>query len=172
MSEKVWESVIGGVAGSLVGGLLALVVASLTWRKQKRQGELQRLEAALAELILRVQALYALPWVEGSAQTPPDQTPPDQARVRLLLLTGSEKLDGQLRWMSAGWRKRWRLLYDYAYERASEFDDKDMAQLVRELEQMPEQLVAALRCLKTPRRRHVKAVLRQLKDWLEHLERL
>ena len=60
---------------------------------QADQAAVQRLEAALAELILGVQALYD-PRSYNSKEAPPV---PDEPRVRLLLLTGSEELDEQLR---------------------------------------------------------------------------
>nr|WP_023190184.1 hypothetical protein [Micrococcus sp. V7]AGY35521.1 hypothetical protein LMV7_p01000 [Micrococcus sp. V7] len=168
MSAEVWPSLVGSLSGALVGGLSAYLVSGRTLRGQAYQGKLQRLEAALAELILGVQALY------GYRPSKSEKAPavPDEARVRVLLLTDSEKLDEQLRWACVGWLERWRLLYDYVYELLSEFEADDMVPVERELEAMVEELVQALRKLKSPEPEHVTATLNALTVWRVHLEAL
>ena len=136
---------------------------------QADQAAVQRLEAALAELILGVQALYD-PRSYNSKEAPPV---PDEPRVRLLLLTGSEELDEQLRWVCVGWLSRWRVMNDFAWDLAGETGDEGMRALGHKLRRLAGELVPALRKLKSPEPEHVRAALRALGEWrgrLEHLE--
>ena len=136
---------------------------------QADQAAVQRLEAALAELILGVQALYD-PRSYNSKEAPPV---PDEPRVRLLLLTGSEELDEQLRWVCVGWLSRWRVMNDFAWDLAGETGDEGTRALGHKLRRLAGELVPALRKLKSPEPEHVRAALRALGEWrgrLEHLE--
>jgi len=168
MSADVWPSLVGSLSGALVGAVTAWVVSGRTLRGQAEQAAVQRLEAALSELILGVQALY------GHRRHHPEESPqvPDGARVRVLLLTESEQLDAQLRWVCVGWLSRWRLLSEYVWDVASHNEDERMAEVDHALRRLSDDLVPALRKLKSPEPEHVAATLRALGEWLGRLETL
>lgn len=164
MSADWWVPLVG----ALVGAVSAFVVSRRTLKGQADQAAVQRLEAALAELILGVQALYD-PRSYNSKESPPV---PDEPRVRLLLLTGSEELDEQLRWVCVGWLSRWRVMNDFAWDLAGETGDEDMRALGHKLRRLAGELVPALRKLKSPKPKHVRATLRALGEWRGRLEDL
>ncbi|RKW99700.1 hypothetical protein D9C01_12955, partial [Corynebacterium diphtheriae] len=89
-----WVPLVSSLAGASVGGVSAFVVSGRTLKGQADQAAVQRLEAALAELILGVQALYD-PRSCNSKEAPPV---PDDPRVRRCCWTGSEELDDSADW--------------------------------------------------------------------------
>lgn len=188
-ADVVWQGVGANVAGAVISGVVAVLsalwVVHLTNRGAAQNARQERLEAAVADLILAVTGLYGLEhswsderWHAARAQWFPVF---EQARVRVLLLTDSEELDEQLRNVASQWEEHWRELLDYAGHMRGELliirmeedvpdeeQPEDGLRFDREwkwLESRPVELVRRLRELETPTPEHARKLANSLGRW-------
>lgn len=191
-ADVVWQGVGANVVGAILGGvaavLSALWVVRLTNGGAAQNARQERLEAAQAELIQAVAAIYD-PQLSLSVKRDRDARAEwaprfAQARVRILLLTGSDDLDDRLRKVPGEWETKWRRLRDYLAHYQGE-DGPDMAspgesrpptddQVGRARERvqaMAEDLGRRLRDLHEPSRDGARQLIRSLDEWYERLRR-
>lgn len=187
-ADVVWQGVGANVIGAVISGVVAVLsalwVVHLTNRGSAQNARQERLEAAVADLILAVTGLYDLEhsWSGARLSAARDQWFPvfEQARVRVLLLTDSEELDEQLRNVASQWEERWRELLDYAGDKRDELflipmedapdeePSEDGLRFDREwkwLESRPVELVRRLRELETPTPEHARKLANSLGRW-------
>lgn len=195
-ADEVWQGIGANVVGAVIGGLVAILsalwVVGRTNRGAERHARQQRLEAAVGELILAVTALYdprRLTSTTAVDEAEQKWLPRfDQARVQVLLLTGSDDLDAQLQEMGDSWRRPWWTLLEYALDMAEnlleswpggpvpdELQPPEGMQFYREakrLEAMPADLVRRLRGLEAPTPEHARKLTNSLGQWREKLGEL
>lgn len=189
-ADVVWQGIGANVVGAILGGvaavLSALWVVRLTNRGAAQNARQERLEAAQAELIQAVSAIYD-PQLSLSVKRDRDARAEwaprfAQARVRILLLTGSDDLDDRLRKVPGEWETLWRRLRDYLADyqgeggpdMASPGESRpptdDQVSLARERVQgMAEDLARRLRDLHEPSRDGARQLIRSLDEWHERL---
>ena len=187
--DVVWQGVGANVVGAVISGVVAVLsalwVVHLTNRGAAQNARQERLEAAVADLILAVTGLYGLEhsWSDKQSSAARAQwfSVFEQARVRVLLLTDSEELDEQLRNVASQWEEHWRELLDYAGHMRSELLIIRMKEDVPEEEQLedglqfdrewkwlvsrPVELVRRLRELETPTPEHARKLANSLGRW-------
>ena len=189
-ADVVWQGVGANVVGAVISGVVAVLsalwVVHLTNRGAAQNARQERLEAAVADLILAVTGFYGLEHSWGDEQSGAARAQWfsvfDQARVRVLLLTDSEELDEQLRNVASQWEEHWRELLDYAGRMRSELLGIRMNEDVPDEEQLedsllrldrewewlvsrPVELVRRLRELETPTPEHARKLANSLGRW-------
>lgn len=190
-ADVVWQGVGANVIGAVISGVVAVLsalwVVHLTNRGAAQNARQERLEAAVADLILAVTELYGLEhsWSDARLSAARAQWFHvfEQARVRVLLLTDSEELDEQLRNVASQWERRWRELLDYAGNMRGELliicmeeeedvpdeeQPEDGLRFDREwkwLESRPVELVRRLRELETPTPGRARKLANSLGRW-------
>ena len=193
-TSVVWQGIRANVVGAIIGGMVA--IASALWVvRLTNQGAVvnarqERLEAAQAEMIQAVAAMYD-PQLSLSAKRDRDvraEWAPRfaQARVRVLLLTGSDDLDDSLRSVVVEWESQWRRLRDYLrgytgpYGAEMELPEPGKSRLptpegvgraLEHVEGMPGDLQRRLRDLNEPSAAAAEVLRKSLGEWHDALER-
>ena len=193
-ADVVWQGIGANVVGAILGGvaavLSALWVVRLTNRGAAQNARQERLEAAQAELIQAVSAISD-PQLSLSVKRDRDARAEwaprfAQARVRILLLTGSDDLDDCLQKVPGEWETQWRRLRDYLAHYQGE-DAPDMTASVlgesrpptddqvgrarERVQAMAEDLGRRLRDLHEPSRDGARQLIRSLDEWHGRLTR-
>lgn len=180
--EIVWQGVGPNLVSAAITGLVALWVVYRTNLGAERNARQERLEAALAQLILGVAAAYTQPHQSTSrSRLESWEASAADARVKVMLLTGSSELDERLAKLTGEWLSSWRLLDDYAAEMAvlvhnaaqdhfaapADIDPEDakVYRAAEEMRLMGPELTGILRELRTPTPEHAQAVVRRLDEW-------
>ena len=191
-ADVVWQGIGANVVGAILGGvaavLSALWVVRLTNRGAAQNARQERLEAAQAELIQAVSAIYD-PQLSLSVKRDRDARAEwaprfAQARVRILLLTGSDDLDDRLRKVPGEWETLWRRLRDYLADYQGEGGpdmaspgesrpptDDQVGRARERVQAMAEDLGRRLRDLHEPSRDGARQLIRSLDEWYERLRR-